>query len=292
MNILIGIVGDRSNLSRYSIDSLVYMDLASNSIDTINIRDFFNSNLEIVNIDKEHIVDTLGLSSDNRFIYSNNGYSRQLCLGDKYTEFNFIVPVFKSSNLDKILNYPKYGKFLCIHLVLVGFPDAVLVIDLKTFKLSIEILSYVVYGNKVNLNGEESFGYAVYSEVGEALWKEICTALGIEIRNGVCSVSNICFVDAYRCSKAISFVNDKKLIVHGKIKNKTDIVASPSIEKLDLSMVTNARNNITLYVSCNISLETLVDAFCMFGYNRDKSIGLQCLINDFEKYTGIKIELY
>ena len=96
MNILIGIIGERSNLSRYNIDSLVYMDLTSNSIATINIRDFFNSSLEIVNIDKEHIADKLDLSSNDKFIYSNNGYSRLICLGNKCTEFNFIVPVFTS----------------------------------------------------------------------------------------------------------------------------------------------------------------------------------------------------
>lgn len=91
MNILIGIIGDKSGFSRYDIDSLVYMDLASNSIDTINIRDFFSSNLEIVNIDKEHIASTLDLDNNDSFVY----YTRLLYLGDKFTEFNFIVPVFK-----------------------------------------------------------------------------------------------------------------------------------------------------------------------------------------------------
>ena len=52
MNILVGIVGDRSSHSRYTIDSLVYMDLLSNSIDNISIKDFFNSNLEIVSIEQ------------------------------------------------------------------------------------------------------------------------------------------------------------------------------------------------------------------------------------------------
>ena len=292
MNILIGIIGDRSNLSRYNIDSLVYMDLASNSIDTINIRDFFNSNLDIVNIDKEHIADKLDLSSNDKFIYSNNGYSRLMCLGDKFTEFNFIVPVFTSSNLDKILNYPKYERFICIYIILIGFPEAVMIIDLKTFKLSIEILSYAIYGDKASLDGGESFSYAVHSNTGEALWEEICTALGIEIKDGVCSVNDICFVDADSCSTVISAENDRKLIVYGNSKNKVDIVASPSIEKLDLSRVTNARNNITLYISRNISLEILVDALYMCGYESDKSKGLQYLISDFERYTGIRIELY
>lgn len=291
MNILIGIIGDKSGFSRYDIDSLVYMDLASNSIDTINIRDFFSSNLEIVNIDKEHIASTLDLSSDDKFVYSNNGYSRLICLGDRHIEFNFTVPVFASSNLDKILNYPKNERFVCVYIILVEFPEIVLVIDLKTFKLSIEILSYEIYGDKASLNGGESFGYAVHSKTGEALWKEICTALGVEIKDGVCSVSNICFVDADSCSTAISAVNDKELIVYGNSKNKVDIVASPNIEKLDLRRLT-ARNNVKLYISYNISLETLVDALYMWGYKTDKSIGLQCLISDLERRTGVKVELY
>lgn len=285
MNILIGIVGDRSNHSRYTIDSIVYMDLLSNSIDTIDIRDFFNSNLEIVNIDKEYIANTLDLDSNDSFVY----YTRLLYLGDKFTEFNFIVPVFTSSNLDKILNYPKYKRFICVYIILIGFPEAVLIVDLKTFKLSIEILSYSVYGDKASLNGGESFGYAVHSKTGETLWKEICTAIGIEIKDGVCSVSNICFVDADSCSTAISAVNDKELIVYGNSKNKVDIVASPNIEKLDFSRVTNTRNNITLHISRNTSLEILVDALCMCGY---KSAELQYLINDFERHTGVKVELY
>lgn len=285
MNILIGIIGDKSGFSRYDIDSLVYMDLASNSIDTINIRDFFNSDLDIVNIDKEHIANTLDLDNNDSFVY----YTRLLYLGDKFTEFNFIVPVFTSSNLDKILNYPKYKRFICVYIILIGFPEAVLIVDLKTFKLSIEILSYAVYGDKASLNGGESFGYAVHSKTGEALWKEICTALGVEIKDGVCSVSNICFVDADSCSTAISAVNDKELIVYGNSKNKVDIVASPNIEKLDFSRVTNTRNNITLHISRNTSLEILVDALCMCGY---KSAELQYLINDFERHTGVRVELY
>jgi hypothetical protein len=289
MNILVGIVGDRSSHSRYTIDSLVYMDLISNSIDTISIKDFFNSNLEIVSIDKEHIASKLDLSSDGKFVYSNNGYSRLLCLGNMSTEFNFIVPVFTSSNLDKILNYPKYKRFICVYIILIGFPEAVLIVDLKTFKLSIEILSYAVYGDKVSLNGGESFGYAVHSKTGEELWEEICKTLGIGIKNGVCSVNNICFVDADSCSTAISAVNDKELIVYGNSKNKVDIVASPNIEKLDFSRVTNTRNNITLHISRNTSLEILVDALCMCGY---KSAELQYLINDFERHTGVKVELY
>lgn len=289
MNILIGIIGDKSGFSRYDIDSLVYMDLASNSIDTINIRDFFSSNLEIVNIDKEHIASTLDLSSDDKFVYSNNGYSRLICLGDKFTEFNFIVPVFTSSNLDKILNYPKNERFVCVYIILVEFSEAVLIIDLKTFKLSIEILSYEIYGDKASLDGGESFSYAVHSEIGEALWKEICTALGIEIKSGVCSVNDICFIDTDMCSTAISAVNDKELIVYGNSKNKVDIVASPNIEKLDFSRVTNTRNNITLHISRNTSLEILVDALCMCGY---KSAELQYLINDFERHTGVRVELY
>lgn len=292
MNILIGIVGERSNLSRYNIDSLVYMDLTSNSIATINIRDFFNSNLDIVNIDKEHIADKLDLSSNDKFIYSNNGYSRLMCLGDKFTEFNFIVPVFTSSNLDKILNYPKYERFICIYIILVGFPEAVLIIDLKTFKLSIEILSYAIYGDKASLDGGESFSYAVHSKAGEELWEEICKALGIEIKNGVFSVNNVCFVDTDSCSTVISAENDRKLIVYGNRRNKVDIVASPSIEKLDLTRVTNARDNIALYISCNTSLEILVDALYMWGYKTDKSVGLQCLISDLERCTGVKVELY
>ena len=205
------------------------------------------------------------------------------------TEFNFIVPVFTCSNLDKILNYPKYKRFICVYIILIGFPEAVLIVDLKTFKLSIEILSYAVYGDKASLNGGESFGYAVHSEIGEALWQEICTALGIEVKDGVCSVSNICFVDADSCSTAISAVNDKELIVYGNSKNKVDIVASPNIEKLDFSRVTNTRNNITLHISRNTSLEILVDALCMCGY---KSAELQYLINDFERHTGVRVELY
>lgn len=287
MNILIGIIGDRSGFSRYDIDSLVYMDLASNSIDTINIRDFFNSNLEIVNIDKEHIANTLDLSSEDRFVY----YTRLLYLGDKFTEFNFIVPVFTSSNLDKILNYPKYKRFICVYIILIGFPEAVLIVDLKTFKLSIEILSYAVYGDKASLNGGESFGYAVHSKTGETLWKEICTALGIEIKDGVCSVSNICFIDTDMCSTVISDKDDKKLIVYGDSRNKADIIINPNIEKLDLRRLT-ARNNVKLYISYDISLETLVDALYMWGYKTDKSIGLQCLISDLERRTGVKVELY
>lgn len=291
MNILIGIVGDRSGFSRCDIDSLVYMDLLSNSIDTINIKDFFNSNLDIVGINKEHIANKLDLSSDDKLVYSNNGYSRILCLGDKFTEFNFTVPVFTSSNLDKILNYPKNEKFICVYIILIGFPEAVLIVDLKTFKLSIEILSYAVYGDKVSLNSGESFGYAIHSKTGEALWKEICTALGIGIKDGVCSVNNTCFIDTDMCSTVISDKDDKKLIVYGDSRNKADIIINPNIEKLDLRRLT-ARNNVKLYISYNISLETLVDALYMCGYKTDKSIGLQCLISDLERRTGVKVELY
>lgn len=291
MNILIGIVGDRSNHSRYTIDSIVYMDLLSNSIDTIDIRDFFNSNLEIVSIDKEYIANKLDLSSDDKFIYSNNGYSRILYLGDKFTEFNFTVPVFTSSNLDKILNYPKNEKFICAYIILVEFPEMLLIIDLKTFKLSIEILSYEIYGDKTSINEGKAFSYAVHSRDGEELWEEICKALGIEIKNGVFSVNNVCFIDTDMCSTAISAKDDKKLIVYGNSKNKADIVINPNIEKLDLCRLT-ARNNVKLYISYNISLETLVDALRMWGYKNDKSVGLQCLISDLERCTGVKIELY
>lgn len=291
MNILVGIVGDRSSHSRYTIDSLVYMDLLSNSIDNISIKDFFNSNLEIVSIDKEHIASKLDLSSNDRFIYANNGYSRLLCLGNMSTEFNFIVPVFTCSNLDKILNYPKYKRFICVYIILIGFPEAVLIVDLKTFKLSIEILSYAVYGDKASLNGGESFGYAVHSKTGEELWEEICKALGIEIKNGVLSVNNTCFIDTDMCSTVISDKDDKKLIVYGDSRNKANIVINPNIEKLDLRRLTS-RNNVKLYISYNISLETLVDALYMWGYKTDKSVGLQCLISDLERRTGVKVELY
>jgi hypothetical protein len=291
MNILIGIIGDKSGFSKYDIDSLVYMDLASNSIDTINIRDFFSSNLEIVNIDKEHIASTLDLSSDDKFVYSNNGYSRLICLGDKFIEFNFTVPVFASSNLDKILNYPKNERFVCVYIILVEFPEIVLVIDLKTFKLSIEILSYEIYGDKASVNEGKSFSYAVHSRDGEELWEEICKALEIEIKNGVLSVNNTCFIDTDRCNTVISDKDDKKLIVYGDSRNKADIIINPNIEKLDLRRLT-ARNNVKLYISYNISLETLVDALYMWGYKTDKSIGLQCLISDLERRTGVKVELY
>ena len=291
MNIIIGIVGDRSNRSRYTIDSLVYMDLISNSIDNINIKDLFNSNLEIVNIDKVHIANTLDLSSSDKFVYSNNGYSRLLCLGNKFTEFNFTVPVFTSSNLDKILNYPKNEKFICVYIILVEFPEAVLIIDLKTFKLSIEILSYEIYGDKVSIDDGETFSYAVHSRDGEELWKEICKALGIEIKNGVFSVNNTCFIDTDRCNTVISDKDDKKLIVYGDSRNKADIVINPNIEKLDLRRLTS-RNNVKLYISYNISLETLVDALYMLGYKTDKSVGLQSLISDLERSTGVKVEMY
>ena len=291
MNILIGIVGDRSSHSRYTIDSIVYMDLISNSIDTISIKDFFNSNLEIVGIDNEHIADKLDLSSDDKFVYSNNGYSQLLCLGNRFTEFNFIVPVFTSNNLDKILNYPKNERFVCIYIILVEFPEILLVVDLKTFRLSIEILSYAIYGDKTSVNEGKSFAYAVHSRAGEELWEEICKALGIEIKNGVFSVNNACFIDTDMCSTVISDKDDKKLIVYGDSRNKANIVINPNIEKLDLRRLTS-RNNVKLYISYNISLETLVDALYMWGYKTDKSVGLQCLIGDLERCTGVKIELY
>ena len=291
MNILIGIVGDRSNRSRYTIDSIVYMDLLSNSVDTIDIRDFFNSNIEIVGIDKEHIASKLDLSSNDRFIYANNGYSRLLCLGNMSTEFNFTVPVFTSSNLDKILSYPKNERFVCVYIILVEFPEILLVIDLKTFKLSIEILSYAIYGDKASVNEGKAFSYAVHSRAGEELWKEICTALGIGIKDGVCSVNNTCFIDTDMCSTVISDKDDKKLIVYGDSRNKADIIINPNIEKLDLRRLTS-RNNVKLYISYNISLETLVDTLYMWGYKTDKSVGLQCLISDLERRTGVKVELY
>ena len=291
MNILVGIVGDRSSHSRYTIESLVYMDLLSNSIDTISIKDFFNSNLEIVSIDKEHIANKLDLSSSDKFVYSNNGYSSILCLGDRHIEFNFTVPVFTSSNLDKILNYPKNEKFICIYTILVEFPEILLIIDLKTFKLSIEILSYEIYGDKTSVNEGKAFSYAVHSKAGEELWEEICKALGIEIKNGVFSVNNTCFIDTDMCSTVISDKDDKKLIVYGDSRNKADIIINPSIEKLDLRRLTT-RNNVKLYISYNISLETLVDALYMWGYKTDKSVGLQSLISDLERCTGVKVELY
>lgn len=237
MNILVGIVGDRSSHSRYTIESLVYMDLLSNSIDNISIKDFFNSNLEIVSIDKEHIASKLDLSSDDKFIYSNNGYSRILCLGDKFTEFNFTVPVFTSSNLDKVLNYPKNERFVCVYIILVEFPEIVLVIDLKTFKLSIEILSYEIYGDKASVNEGKSFSYAVHSRDGEELWEEICKALEIEIKNGVFSVNNTCFIDTDRCNTVISDKDDKKLIVYGDSRNKADIIINPNIEKIGFKKI-------------------------------------------------------
>ena len=296
MNILLGAVGSRLKLSKYTINCLVYMDLTNECVNTVDIWEFFNSNLEILGIDKEHIIGSLGLDSSEDFVYSNNGNSILLYLGDKHIEFNFIIPVFSSNSLDKILNCSWKSSFLNIYSIVPSVPDAILSINLKTFEISLEILDYLVYGSQLGNNKEDAFGYAVHSENGEAFWKELSEKFGVELANGVCVFNNYCFVDARICHTAILDDDVKYCNVYGDYKSSAEIVINPSIEKLDLSGM-SFRNGVKLYVSNDIGLYVLRDTLYNCGYKGIKSddtvpMDLKHLADEIRRFTGVNVEIY
>lgn len=296
MNILLGVVGSRLKRSKYTINCLVYMDLTNESVNIVDIWEFFNSNLEILGIDKECIISSLGLDSSEDFVYSNNGNSILLYLGDKHIEFNFIIPVFSSNNLDKILNCSWKSSFLNIYSIVPSVPDAILSINLKTFRISLEILDCIVYGSQLGNDKEDAFGYAVHSENGEAFWKELSEKFGIELANGVCIFNNYCFVDARICHTAILDDDVKYCKVYGDYKSSAEIVINPSIEKLDLSGM-SFRNGVKLYVSNDIEIYVLRDTLYNCGYKGIKSddtvpMDLKHLADEIRRFTGVNVEIY
>lgn len=296
MNILLGAVGNRLKLSKYIINCLVYMDLTNECVNIVDIFEFFNSDLEILGIDKEHIIGSLGLDSSEDFVYSNNGNSILLYLGDKHIEFNFIIPVFSSNSLDKILNCSWKSSFLNIYSIVPSVPDAILSINLKTFKISLEILDCIVYGSQLGNDKEDAFGYAVHSENGEAFWEEISEKFGIELANGVCVFNNYCFVDARVCHTKILDDNIKYCNVYGDYKSSAEIVINPSIEKLDLLGI-SSKNDVKLYVSNDIELYVLRDTLYNCGYKRIKSddtvpMDLKHLADEIRRFTGVNVEIY
>ena len=295
MNILLGAVGNRLKLSKYTINCLVYMDLTNECVNIVDIWEFFNSNLEILGIDKEHIIGSLGLDSSEDFVYSNNGNSILLYLGDKHIEFNFIIPIFSSNNLDKILNCSWKSIFLNIYSIVPSAPDAVLSINLKTFEISLEILDYLVYGSQLDNDKEDAFGYAVHSETGEAFWKELCKIFGIELDNGICNVNNCCFIDARVCHTVILDDNIKYCNVYGDLKSRAEVVINPSIEKLDLLGI-SSKNGVKLYVSNDIGLYVLRDTLYNCGYkginSDDRNTDLEYLADEIQRVTGVNVEFY
>ena len=296
MNILLGVVGSRLKRSKYTINCLVYMDLTNESVNIVDIWEFFNSNLEILGIDKECIISSLGLDSSEDFVYSNNGNSILLYLGDKHIEFNFIIPVFSSNNLDKILNCSWKSSFLNIYSIVPSVPDAVLSINLKTFRISLEILDYLVYGSQLGNDKEDAFGYAVHSENGEAFWKEVSEKFGVELANGVCVFNNYCFVDARICHTAILDDDVKYCKVYGDYKSSAEIVINPSIEKLDLLGI-SSKNDVKLYVSNDIEIYVLRDTLYNCGYKGIKSddtvpMNLKHLADEIRRFTGVNVEIY
>lgn len=294
MNILLGAVGNRLKLSKYTINCLVYMDLTNECVNTVDIWEFFNSNLEILGIDKEHIIGSLGLDSSEDFVYSNNGNSILLYLGDKHIEFNFIIPVFSSNSLDKILNCSWKSSFLNIYSIVPSVPDAILSINLKTFRISLEILDCIVYGSQLGNDKEDAFGYAVHSENGEAFWKELCKIFGIELANGVCNVNNCCFIDARVCHTKILDDNIKYIKVYGDYKSSAEIVINPSIEKLDLLGI-SSKNDVKLYVSNDIEIYVLRDTLYNCGYKfRSDTVpmDLKHLADEIRRFTGVNVEIY
>lgn len=296
MNLLLGIVGDRVNGSKYKVDGIVYLDLYNECVNTVDIEDFFISDLEIAGIDKEYIAYSLDLNSNKDFIYSNNGTSRILSLGERQIEFNFIVPVFNSNDLSKILNYSSYSKVLNLYLILLDAPDTIISIDLETFKVSLAILNHTVYGDKAYKKLENTFGYALHSEIGEAVWKELCKIFGIELANGVCNVNNCCFIDARICHTAILDDDVKYCNVYGDYKSSAEIVINPRIEKLDLLGV-SYKNDVKLYVSNDIGLYVLRDTLYNCGYKGIKSddtvlMDLKHLADEIRRFTGVNVEFY
>lgn len=295
MNILLGVVGSRLKLSRYTINCLVYMDLTNESVNIVDIWEFFNSNLEILGIDKECIIGSLGLDSSEDFVYSNNGNSILLYLGDKHIEFNFIIPVFSSNSLDKILNCSWKNSFLNIYSIVPNVPDAILSINLKTFEISLEILDYLVYGSQLGNNKEYAFGYAVHSDTGDDFWKEISAKFGIETANGVCIVNNCCFIDTRVCHTKILDDNIKYCNVYGDYKSSAEIVVNPSIEKLDLLGI-SSKNGVKLYVSNDIGLYVFRDTLYNCGYkgiDSDTTImSLKYLADEILRVTGVNVEIY
>lgn len=296
MNILLGVVGSRLKRSKYTINCLVYMDLTNESVNIVDIWEFFNSNLEILGIDKECIISSLGLDSSEDFVYYNNGNSILLYLGDKHIEFNFIIPIFSSNNLDKILNCSWKSSFLNIYSIVPSVPDAILSINLKTFRISLEILDCIVYGSQLGNDKEDAFGYAVHSENGEAFWKELSEKFGIELANGVCVFNNYCFVDARICHTAILDDDVKYCKVYGDYKSSAEIVINPSIEKLDLLGI-SSKNDVKIYVSNDIRLDVLRDTLYNCGYKRIKSddtvpMDLKHLADEIRRFTGVNVEIY
>lgn len=295
MNILLGAVGNRLKLSKYIINFLVYMDLTNECVNIVDILEFFNSDLEILGIDKEHIIGSLGLDSSEDFVYSNNGNSILLYLGDKHMEFTFIIPIFSSNNLDKILNCSWKSSFLNIYSIVPNVPDAILSINLKTFEISLEILDYIVYGSQLGNNKEDAFGYAVHSDAGDAFWKEISEKFGIETANGVWIVNNCCFIDARICHTAILDDYIKYCKVYGDYKGSAEVVINPSIEKLDLSEM-SFRNSVKLYISNDTGLYVLRDTLYNCGYKKIKSdnvpMSLRHLADEIRRVTGVNVEIY
>ena len=272
------------------------MDLTNESVNIVDIWEFFNSNLEILGIDKEHIISSLGLDSSEDFVYSNNGNSILLYLGDKHIEFNFIIPVFSSNSLDKILNCSWKSSFLNIYSIVPSVPDAILSINLKTFRISLEILDCIVYGSQLGNDKEDAFGYAVHSENGEAFWEEVSEKFGIELANGVCVFNNYCFVDARICHTAILDDDVKYCNVYGDYKSSAEIVINPRIEKLDLLGI-SYKNDVKLYVSNDIGLYVLRDTLYNCGYKGIKSddtviMDLKHLADEIRRVTGVNVEFY
>ena len=303
MNIFIGFIGDKIAKDRFNINSIVYMELKSKSVSFIDIREFFNSDISILSLDKEFIANNLDINSSRDFIYSNEEANKFLCKENKHIEFNFNMPVFASYRLNWLLNYSNCGDdFINIFICLSDIPYVWLHIDLRRFEVFLDIHNYCVFRNKRFENN--SFNYGIYEDDAKDLWKELCKAFYIETGKGFCSINKCIFINVVNCdlvtlsedTRYLSICGRLGLLTQVKVKNNAKVVINPSIEEINLSLF-HPKNSVKLYISSNISIDVLKSILSSRGHPTvdcpsDKTTALHYLKNEIEHHLGVNMYFY